>query len=69
MLIKEAYKLAMLILQSDYYHRPDIKEAVDNMLNLTMREHNTNSEWCWCEPDIEYVKGGGKVIVHRKFNG
>lgn len=28
-------------------------------------EHNTNSECCWCNPKIETVDNGNKVIIHN----
>jgi hypothetical protein len=33
---REAHLLAMFILQSPYYKDPDVREAVDNVLGLTM---------------------------------
>ena len=29
------------------------------------REHNTNSESCWCSPKIETMDNGNKVIIHN----
>jgi len=28
-------------------------------------EHNTNSENCWCDPNIEVLHSGDKVITHK----
>ena len=28
-------------------------------------EHNTNSECCWCGPEIEIMDNGNKVIIHN----
>lgn len=35
---REAHLLAMFILQSPYYKDPDVREAVDNVLGLTMTD-------------------------------
>ena len=31
-------------------------------------EHDTNSENCWCEPEIIVMENGNKVIVHQEEN-
>jgi len=31
-------------------------------------EHNTNSDECWCEPEIIVMENGNKVIVHNEEN-
>lgn len=33
-LYEYGYDLAMLVLQSDFYQKPDVKEAVDNLLTI-----------------------------------
>ena len=30
--------------------------------------HNTNSEDCWCEPEIIIYENGNKVIIHNGEN-
>ena len=30
-------------------------------------EHNTNSEECWCEPEIKLVDDA-KIIIHRRVH-
>jgi len=40
----------------------DIEEYA--IRNGAFWEHNTDSEGCWCEPEIE-IYDGTKVIIHR----
>lgn len=30
--------------------------------------HDTDSEYCWCEPEIIEYDNGNKVIIHREEN-
>lgn len=33
-------------------------------------EHDTeNFDECICGPDVEYVEGGGKVVLHHSLDG
>lgn len=38
-------------------------------MNDTVHEHDTESDDCLCGPDVEYVEGGGKVVVHHSLDG
>ena len=29
-------------------------------------EHCLEGDTCWCEPRIEYVEGGGRIIIHNE---
>ena len=31
-------------------------------------EHNTDSDDCWCEPEVLEFDNGSKVIIHRGDN-
>ncbi len=65
---EESYCLAMLVLRSALYNVSSVREATDNVLLLTTppkREHNTKSEKCWCDPEIEVLENGNIVIIHR----
>ena len=33
-----------------------------------LREHDTESDNCPCQPRIEYVGEGGKVVVHNAWD-
>jgi hypothetical protein len=28
-------------------------------------EHDTNTESCWCEPEVRIMDNGNKVIIHQ----
>lgn len=32
------------------------------------QKHNTDSEDCWCEPEIIELENGNKVVIHRGDN-
>lgn len=32
-----------------------------------LREHNTETDICWCDPEIEYVEGG-TIIIHAALD-
>ena len=31
-------------------------------------EHNTDSDVCWCDPDVVEYSDGSKLIIHNQFN-
>ena len=34
---------------------------------LSYPDHNTDSEDCWCEPEIIKLDNGNTVVVHNDF--
>lgn len=38
--------------------RPDTADPEDG-------GHYTDGRPCWCQPEIEEVEGGGRLIIHR----
>jgi len=31
-----------------------------------LRKHDTNSEYCWCNPKIKELENGNKIIIHNE---
>ena len=31
-------------------------------------DHFTNGDWCWCNPEVEVLENGNKVIKHRNVS-
>lgn len=49
--------------EEDWARFPD--NGAGNPLD-SFPEHNTDSETCWCSPDIEIMENGAKLIIHRE---
>ncbi len=33
-------------------------------------DHETeNFDACWCGPDVEFLEGGGRIVVHHSLDG
>ena len=54
-----------------------MKSTVANMIDEDLRDgtitresvypgHNTGSDECWCEPVVEVMENGTKVIIHNE---
>ena len=47
-------------------HIEMIVETGGNKMSKIMdAEHNTHGECCWCNPTIEVMPNGNKVIIHN----
>ena len=44
------------------------EDCICNNQSGTNLEHNTNGETCWCNPKIEIMANGNKVIIHNREN-
>ena len=31
-------------------------------------DHNTSDDWCWCNPEVEVLENGNKIIKHRNIS-
>lgn len=45
-----------------------MSETVHVTPNNDLIEHEIDDD-CVCGPDIEYVEGGGKLVVHHSLDG